>query len=1231
MKRTRKSIRLLAGVAIGMWGVAVIARGEEAPIPQEWDYAAAMKQVAVASHARPGVVIHIGDSITYANPYGGWARYGKGHTADDDAALKWMHTGANDDTDGWHLAAVDLPGGRSNTACGGIRADEMLAGGKSNMPPLKELLDQYRPQVAVVMLGTNDASAGRKLEAYRKDMETIVSLMLDRGIIPIVSTIPPHVHARALATRYNEALRQLARDRKLPLIDYEQEILKRRPDDWDGTLLNKGDVHPTATLGGADQSSEPTAEHLRNSGYLLRGWLSVKKIEEVKRSVLGDAQSAVPAPLPAVPPPAPHAADDGLRLPVTRDTWLSNVGPEGEGNNGGASQLKLKSNQEMSLIDIDPIPLKGHVIASATLHVHLSGGEVLRRVTVGSFAAAWTEGTATGYASQPGSSTFNHRQHPDVPWAYPGSDLTAVMLGSGGTIWGMAEASPPDAEHWQAIAVEPDIISARVAGISEGFILFDDTGSEWTRNGERFTPRHMPNRFIHSRESGAGTAPYLTVRLGEADDRPPAAPTGLMNDCSDLSAGEARVSWITPFDEGPAGTIGFQMDVDGKPVPRYLIPKASPPRGRVATVLRDLGIGAGQTVNVAIRAVDGAGNVGPAATMAVPTSAQVEAPLPGRSPEPFSGNAPLPKLGSAEFAVIDALDKMEPVSGRMIPSQPDGYLHANHLWDAGTKQVRLHAGKNEFVSFQLVVRGAVHGLLPTLAFEGEGAARPQPTFYRFRYVPSRAGAMPDPLVPLGDGLNVPSSDDRIEGQQTVGVLFCEIYVPHEASAGEQHGTLTLTVDEQKLALNVSLTVWDFTLPDFLSFLPEMNCYGLPGNERGYYRLAHLNRTVLNRVPYSQNGSTAAGCAPQWEGRKLDFARWDERFGPYFDGSAFADLPRKGVPIECFYLPLNDSWPSPMEGNYNESYWADQAFPATYRESFVSASKQLAEHCNARKWNQTIFQCFFNGKNNFKERGWSHGSSPWLLDEPSNFQDYWALRWYGQAFHEGADPVAGDARMMFRCDVSRPQWQRDALDGLLNYNVVGGDAFMRYRRLVLDRKREQGQIVIPYGGTNDLHQSNMQPVGWCLDAWTLGGDGVLPWQTIGNDDSWRKADALSLFYPGKPAGQEDPVPSVRLKAYLRGEQDVEYLVMLAQVERHSQIQLGRQVRQAISLQGVKKGTGFAGEDAGVIDFDALRPQDAWRLRVRIGELLSAAKPPARRQIVELGRSVHPPGGDAPSAN
>ena len=273
-------------VSLGLVGSLSAAE----PIAQDWEYTAAMKKVAATFKGREGVVLHVGDSITHANPYGQWASHGEGRSDEDKALLAWMHAGKSDDTDGWYLARFDVPGaGRSHTAAGGMTLAELLAGGRAGLPSLADQLKKYQPQVVVLMMGTNDASQGRSVEDHAKDADNAVRTILATGAIPIVSTIPPHIARLELSKSYNESLRKLARERKLPLIDYEREILTRRPDDWNGTLLNKDDVHPTAATGGEEgvkASSAPTDENLKSSGYLLRGWLSVKKIGEVKRTVL---------------------------------------------------------------------------------------------------------------------------------------------------------------------------------------------------------------------------------------------------------------------------------------------------------------------------------------------------------------------------------------------------------------------------------------------------------------------------------------------------------------------------------------------------------------------------------------------------------------------------------------------------------------------------------------------------------------------------------------------------------------------------------------------------------------------------------------------------------------------------------------------------------------------------------------------------------------------------------
>jgi len=155
---------------------------------------------------------------------------------------------------------------------------------------------------------------------------------------------------------------------------------------------------------------------------------------------------------------------EAVRVPVTRDTWFSDVGHEAECNMGGAGKLKVKSIQEMSLVDVDPGPLRGRVIQAAALHLKPSGKEVLGRVTASSFSSDWVEGTATSYEPQKGSSSFNARENPDLPWAFPNSDLTAVTLGQGGSVWRMADAALPDAHGWQQVPVDPRVMATRAAG-----------------------------------------------------------------------------------------------------------------------------------------------------------------------------------------------------------------------------------------------------------------------------------------------------------------------------------------------------------------------------------------------------------------------------------------------------------------------------------------------------------------------------------------------------------------------------------------------------------------------------------------------------------------------------------------------------------------------------------------------------------------------------------------------
>jgi lysophospholipase L1-like esterase len=252
-----------------------------------WDYGPAMREVARRFTGTEGVVLHLGDSITYASPYTEWAREGGGKSPEDEGVLEWSHCGERNELDGWHLASHEVGDFWSYTAASGIRADQFLAGGYAGFTSLDHIVDTYNPQVAIVMLGTNDAWQGRPANEFAGDMSRIIQRLLDNGTIPILSTIPPMVPAPELGDQYNGEMWRLAEHHQLPVIDFHGEIIARRPDgSWNGALLNEDDPHPTASRAGVTPRSAPTPENLRESGYLLRGWLSVKKLAEVKGRVL---------------------------------------------------------------------------------------------------------------------------------------------------------------------------------------------------------------------------------------------------------------------------------------------------------------------------------------------------------------------------------------------------------------------------------------------------------------------------------------------------------------------------------------------------------------------------------------------------------------------------------------------------------------------------------------------------------------------------------------------------------------------------------------------------------------------------------------------------------------------------------------------------------------------------------------------------------------------------------
>lgn len=935
------------------------------------------------------------------------------------------------------------------------------------------------------------------------------------------------------------------------------------------------------------------------------------------------AEPEIPA-LPARGPLALHAAKPlkttwppkgtPVKVKVTRDTWVSSMGQEATANLGGSSRLKLKGQQEYSLFDVDVAELKGRIVTGALWHVHSATPKdaPLLRVTVSTVATPWGEGTSGDYAPQNGGACYTQAALNQRNWTYRGSTFIDAAFGRGHTIWRFAEATAPDADGWQHIAVSPDVVAARVAGLSHGFAAYDDVGNIWSHKDGKFTFSYHPNRFIHSREQ-SGSAHWLEVWVDGEDKIAPEPITGIKVNTSGFPAGEALVRWTTPADRGGGTTLGFHVTykAGGKTseMPRYLIPMAGWEGKEVRMHIQDLPFKPGETIELTIRPVDSAGNSGPAFTKSVRlSSTPVAFPIARADVKPFQPSENLPAVGGLNVAVIDLLDKIT-TTGKMIPAHPKGYMGGNHLWSAERRLVRLHAARNEHVCFQVNLAGKAEAVDLKLTFRE--AAGVETALYRLDYVSTSAGAVPDVCVPLKGAVSLPPKGDPQAARTSNLSLLCEVYVPHEAPAGRKAGTLTVSAGGEKLDIAVELTVWDFTLPNKLSFIPEMNCYGTvtPTGGLGYYRLAHEHRCCLNRLYYGWRGDVSL--APKRTAEGWDWSGWDRDVGPLLDGAAFADLPRKGEPVDSFYLPFNEHWPMDVYQDFSKTYWADEAFGERYVEGMKAAYAAFADHFNKKGWHDTNFQFYLNNKVYYKKADdFRNSAAPWIFDEPVGTQDFWALRWYGILFHQAVDPVKGKARMWYRTDISRSNFGRDMLWGVQELVFFGGSNAQKVRM-----KRDEQVLWGPtyfaeYGSANDPAGANTQPAAWCLLAWSRGAISVLPWQTIATQGAWAKAGQTDVFF----AGAGGPFASVRLKAFRRGQQDVEYLTMLGDVYAQPQFAVAGGARRIVDLGGrVQKAWS---EDAGTLRFDRADPAGLWTLRSSVGKMLSARKPPYKRVVRPL---------------
>jgi hypothetical protein len=916
--------------------------------------------------------------------------------------------------------------------------------------------------------------------------------------------------------------------------------------------------------------------------------------------------------------------------------------------------LTIRGRESFALLQFDLTPLRGLTVTKATLRVHRSPDPV----------PLHTVGLSTVSGSEPFAESANFFvPAAGKVWSYPGSDLLDVTFAQGGSLYAYKPARDAG-DGWYEIDVPPAIATAMAIGDQFGLMLDDEKGQTQTRHVLDSRESAFPPVLIveAAKAEGSTSAPLRLLRSAatpaeaKAFGRRSLRPGSVI-----LQVGGVAAHYDLRYASAPIDAGNFESATR---VPRWsidpLAPKSHPLAtsnalgSRATAVVEQLR--PGETYYFAGRATDSAGKPGPVSALGKHRAfARTSPPLPASSVRAQRSGTKQTAADGVKIWAVPELLKINPRTGALLERDYTDHRESNSVWNAATSTVTLIGARNEFVGFQLAIESAqpmsgvnVKVTRPLFAaaklpgvFQSTGAMQ----LYREWFVPDEKdtgrnrGWYPDPLVPLDGTFDVPARDNAMPGQ-TVQPLFVDVFIPHDVQPGTHRGVLQVRAGGLSREITVQVRVLPLRLPDKLNFTVDLNCYSSvaggynmrPGTpeyrklEQAYHRLAHLHRTNLDVLGYHHEGSTVPDHAPPLEGeggatKVRSWEDWDAHWGALLDGTAFADLPRASVPIPAMYLPFFENWPGDLRRSYRFNDYPiakteeefreiitrhaltaspiEEAFSKEYEDRYSAVVSEFAEHIRQRGWKDTKYLVYFNDKYYYKRPSQGgRGVSWWLLDEPNHRDDVRALSFLAYLTKRNLDKYP-DVPILLRTDISRPEWIRDLLAGQIDLNCISKRFFDKNRYLMDDRYRF-GREYWNYASTNHPRSSNVSMRAWCWRVWLNGGDGLLPWNAVRGAAAWERAEPLTVFYPGTKFGKNEPYASLRLKAYRRGQQDIEYLVLLGQQRGWDREAVTAAVGKALDLSGSVSTE--SEEDAGTINFEKITDIQLDDLRLRAAQAI-----------------------------
>ena len=427
---------------------------------------------------------------------------------------------------------------------------------------------------------------------------------------------------------------------------------------------------------------------------------------------------------------------------------------------------------------------------------------------------------------------------------------------------------------------------------------------------------------------------------------------------------------------------------------------------------------------------------------------------------------------------------------------------------------QLEAAKGEYESFQIIVRASSSGLtnvnVSVSDLTGPAGTIPKSNIALFReqyvYVsssspnwggsnqPLGAGWYPDGLIPFVDpNTGLPPSGGSIHAVpfsvsgNSNQPIWVDVFVPRTAAAGQYTGTFSVTSNQGSVSGQVSLQVWNFTLPAKPTLKSSFSYWAADSiaaeEELLRNRVTPLNVPAANQLSLINNFGLATNNIPYWSGADV------------------SSCSMSAAPSVAQFLAAKAANQSTL---YLFDYSADEVGNCTNLYTTI------------KEWGYNMHQA---GINNLV----TMAPVTALLSDGSgsgrSAVDDWVVL-----------PVT------YTSSVSMINQALQKGDSVWSYNTLVQDAYSPKWEIdfaPINFRIQPGFINQALGLTGLLY--------WRIDDWNSS-----PWTNVNNAGKFSSANYPGegvLVYPGSTVGVTGVAPSMRLKWIRDGVEDFEYIQLL----------------------------------------------------------------------------------------